>query len=492
VEERETESTMIDRPGHHLSNKPTGASELARDEGGAIVVMGIFMATTLVACIWYVVGIGEAAVYRERMQDAADATAFVSAVYHARGMNMIAMINIIMASFMAVLIALKILYIIVLVVDMIATALCGVGFVPACAVPPPAKTIENAIQQAIPKVEKTVHKILPAMSTAERALAIIAPWAGSFVSITHASSYAPTVMMGGAVSVSMVPGAAIGSERIGLPVEELPFSAFCGKAGTAVTNFVFMWTPEIWQTISGVMMDLITSSFPIYFCGGGPDPNVELNAITQGLAVCNYIYPPVPPNNPMSILCKGLVLKEASGLGEKESDKYGEEKENTPKTFYEEAQAGDDYFMVYSMVLGDTARPLSADSGVKLASLGGGGASEADRFSETVGFARAEFYYDGTGGWILYSVDSLWKMRWRARLRRFRLPTPDIGQPILQKGIPDGVPGVPTKYKGKGLEKLNPFSDAGIGGRIVRAVSAQPDVWIDEQVGGMTDDYIVH
>ena len=45
---------------------------------------------------------------------------------------------------------------------------------------------------------------------------------------------------------------------------------------------------------------------------------------------------------------------------------------------------------------------------------------------EKVGFAEAEFYYDQTTPgqlqWADYKDDALWKLRWRARLRRFRLP----------------------------------------------------------------------
>ncbi len=52
---------------------------------------------------------GDAIVFRERMQDAADATAFEDAVWHrARGMNAIAMLNIVMALVLAVLVALRV------------------------------------------------------------------------------------------------------------------------------------------------------------------------------------------------------------------------------------------------------------------------------------------------------------------------------------------------------------------------------------------------
>ena len=46
------------------------------------------------------------------MQEAADATAFSAAVLHARGMNLLVMINLIMACVLAVRVALKVAYIV--------------------------------------------------------------------------------------------------------------------------------------------------------------------------------------------------------------------------------------------------------------------------------------------------------------------------------------------------------------------------------------------
>src|SRR5690606_12166406 len=82
---------------------------LHRDEQGAIMLLGVFMAIFLTAMVWYVVGIGDALLYRERMQDAADAAAFSAAVTHARGMNLLVLINMVMAALLAVLVALKLI-----------------------------------------------------------------------------------------------------------------------------------------------------------------------------------------------------------------------------------------------------------------------------------------------------------------------------------------------------------------------------------------------
>src|SRR5512141_1580740 len=107
-----------------MSTDARGTRGLMGDRRGAVLMAAVFMAVFLVGCLWYLVGIGDAAIYREKMQDGSDAVAFASAVYHARGMNIIAILNLIMAAALAVLIALKIAEIIAFTVAAIAAAIC--------------------------------------------------------------------------------------------------------------------------------------------------------------------------------------------------------------------------------------------------------------------------------------------------------------------------------------------------------------------------------
>jgi len=82
-----------------LKTAPTPrARGLVLDQGGATMVMGVFMAVLLVGMIYYVWGVGDAVMHRERMQDASDTAAFSAAVMHARGMNLLALLNMVMAA----------------------------------------------------------------------------------------------------------------------------------------------------------------------------------------------------------------------------------------------------------------------------------------------------------------------------------------------------------------------------------------------------------
>src|SRR4051812_41998505 len=77
------------------------------DQRGAVMVMGIFMCCIIVGALWYVAGIGDAIVLRERSQEIADAGAFSGATLHARGMNLIVLLNLVMACILGIRVALK-------------------------------------------------------------------------------------------------------------------------------------------------------------------------------------------------------------------------------------------------------------------------------------------------------------------------------------------------------------------------------------------------
>jgi len=87
------------------------------------MVLGVFLAMLLVGFLYYLLGVGNTILYRERVQDAADAMAFNGAVMHARGLNIIALINITLAMLMAVWIAMRV----VQVAMVAAIVLCGLN-----------------------------------------------------------------------------------------------------------------------------------------------------------------------------------------------------------------------------------------------------------------------------------------------------------------------------------------------------------------------------
>ncbi len=70
--------------------------ELVSDQRGAVMLTGLFMSCFLIGALWFVVGIGDTVVFRDKMQEAADVGAFSSAALHAKGMNFISLCNLVM------------------------------------------------------------------------------------------------------------------------------------------------------------------------------------------------------------------------------------------------------------------------------------------------------------------------------------------------------------------------------------------------------------
>ncbi len=104
-------------------SRTTARQSLWSDESGATMVLGVFMAAMAVGVLYYLHGVANVVVHRERMQDAADSAAFMSAVVSARCMNILAILNMIMAALAVVGAAMQI------AADIVAGAAVAAGLV---------------------------------------------------------------------------------------------------------------------------------------------------------------------------------------------------------------------------------------------------------------------------------------------------------------------------------------------------------------------------
>lgn len=155
--------------------KPIAESQ--RDERGAILVLGIMLGVFSVAALAYLVNVGYASIWRESAQDAADAVAFESAVWGARGMNVLAAINIFIALTMAVLIAWRL--------AMFALGLLTVASVVLCLFPATASlcaTLAPRLGSATArmaardgKVTQNVYKVIHVLHTGQTVVASAMP-----------------------------------------------------------------------------------------------------------------------------------------------------------------------------------------------------------------------------------------------------------------------------------------------------------------------------
>src|SRR5688572_4624892 len=110
-------------------------AHLGKNQEGAIVLLGLFIAIALVGLLFYLVGIGQVVFRRERMQDAADAVALATAIGHARGMNLLVFINLVMAALVAIVLALKVVELLLTALTLTLTAVSWLLPPAAAAVP---------------------------------------------------------------------------------------------------------------------------------------------------------------------------------------------------------------------------------------------------------------------------------------------------------------------------------------------------------------------
>lgn len=158
----------------------------------------------------------------------------------------------------------------------------------------------------------------------------------------------------------------------------------------------------------GDIVGWIVSSVPSYFCGS--DTQVPVQQVAQ--AACSK-------GNSAAKSAKGKKAKpiancQSNVSGQVQSaattTETADTNKRTPMKVYQAATFGTDYYAVW-------------------------GFAETSAMAGSPWFySEAEIYYDkgfgdftfGFGNVQTWSEDAMWNMRWRARLRRFRTPTPAV------------------------------------------------------------------
>jgi hypothetical protein len=470
-----------------------GASALARlrdESDGAILVVGVVMGTLLVGALWNIVSVGDAIVWRERLQDAADAAAFENAVWNARGMNVIAFLNIIMSAAMAILVALRGLIMIttaLLTALYAATAACAFAWVPTgitqalCALSLYGpRIIQPANQWAIRterRVTPHVERFIGRIQTAQEVVATVAPLIGTKESLLKTT--AEYEMMAVGVSASLFPSNPRGAVAVAVPSQResmarigrgvsLPVSLdgewkLCEKAGEFVPNELLAWLAqagidgEILDMAGGFVRDLaggIAGSLPAVFCGSrSPAEISQLQDVFRSAA-----------RDSCSAADQTGRMVEGSPHTQAQRDEYGRfqdywerqspivvdsngeatshrfnrqacerdeiQRQNQsyqPSRGFKSARvwrytANGDAFMLSWGFSHNNPRHLAGnDRGLTFVE-GGNGAHLLDAQVAALGTAQAEMYHDCEGAWDVCGDDAMWRMRWKARLRRLHDP----------------------------------------------------------------------
>jgi hypothetical protein len=157
---------------------PTTDHDLKRDSRGAIMVLGIVFGALLVGALWHVASVGDAIIWRERAQDAADAGAFENAVWNARGMNVIVAINIIMSLVLMILVIWRTVLLLLTVALVLGAILCVFTLGAGCGFTSAVAQLEVRMLNFDPKLSENIVRILAGMNAAEMAVATATPIVG--------------------------------------------------------------------------------------------------------------------------------------------------------------------------------------------------------------------------------------------------------------------------------------------------------------------------
>ncbi|HEY8428456.1 MAG TPA: hypothetical protein VIL20_08790 [Sandaracinaceae bacterium] len=362
---------------------PEGREErsgLLADQRGATMVMGVFIAMLLVGMIYYVWGIGDAIVFRERMQDASDTAAFSAAVIHARGMNMLALINMVMAALAFVSATLA------TIAAMIGYAAAAAGLVCAgcgpwcgfcCSACPYA--VRHGIEYVradryannVERITKTIARGLHGYAVGIR---YGVPLAAQAKVVSYGTSvYAPVTQLG-----VMAP------LRLQLPAQDDETNWPCNEKVLP------------WVRIAAPAGVLIFGSTSIYMGIGVIAGEADAGRITRNM------------------WCR-------DGFFQRITD--------------DAQDMGNDEYQVQAYMIGDQHLEWT-QKGVAAATWGQD-SSEGQFYTNLakmgrISFAQAEFYYHNDGGFLGLGGDDdwqewLWHMNWRARLRRWRLSATGLG-----------------------------------------------------------------
>jgi hypothetical protein len=361
------------------------------------MLLALFLGLLLVGTLYYVLGVGDAVLYRRVMQDGADAGAFAASVMAAKGMNLHSLLNVVMAIAAGVLLVIRSVEVLLEIVlgilkGLAASVVLAPKALPLIAALSPVETSVEKIGDGVEQFVRVAHDALDvAHHAVQRGYPLLSELRGVDM-MAFQDAYNPPVVAGFVIPVL---GAKLPSGGRGLPVEEGEVGELCDRAAEGLAD----------------RLRNVESKVPkwlLKFLGG-----VVKGALRLGKRrTCDedIVQPP-----------RFVLSTRRDGT---------------------EVWLGHEEFQYRAYAIGHDpggGKWQTGERGVRLAQ--GGAAAGRNRVydSHVIGrlsIAQSEFYFDGAEDKSAW----LWKQRWRARLRRFR---------ISRGWIPSGVLGACAGARGR-------------------------------------------
>jgi hypothetical protein len=435
-------------------------------------VPAIVMGALLTSALFYVAAVGDAIVFRTQLQDAADTTAFTSAVWHAKGMNIIAVINILMSLLLCVIVIFHVLEVICLVIALIP----GVGSI--------AMGVFRTLVNIEERVSRGIGEGLHILKVTQQGVTVVVPYIAAFDAKrtpTAASSVWP-----GSLALLPVPvDRALGQEKTrspergpaALPVQDADFGTLCARATNVipdqVSELINKWGDSVggivgWALRRGLNMTWNALRDPIDTIAEAGDGLLcqPVNHIIAALAervagtVQNDVAdracgreaddheqeardraeaennvpnpdgtrnPPLPP--PTAEEQRASRRRRDRAAGECSANVAGPLSRSTdisvpPAAVWTAAANGNPFLHTWSRVSG-SPRMFNQDS--QLIAMADRGRTPAVTPS-TSAVAMAEYYVDCEDKWSACQDDAMWAPNWTARIRRFRWPQEELAK----------------------------------------------------------------
>ncbi len=217
---------------------------IANDERGAVMIMGLFMALALIGMLWFLFGVGATLAFKEKMQQTADSAAFSAAAVHARDMNLIVAINMVMFILVGVWLVLCVTYTVSEIVSIYMWIAGAVSCLVGCELLPMSEATEDA-KDAVGEMKEAYQGLLdfalPACSLAQDLIAETTDVKGvGFTAAEIAVSQDQQKFEGAGFSADYPDPLAIHNvgKRLGLPIESEKNSALCGHVVNWVLGYV--------------------------------------------------------------------------------------------------------------------------------------------------------------------------------------------------------------------------------------------------------------
>jgi hypothetical protein len=397
---------------------------LLADDRGAIMVMAIFMSIVLVGALWYIAGVGDSIVYRERMQEAADSVAFTAATIQARGMNVIVLINLLMAAILAIRVAINMLKFLCMILGPLFTAL---GVIPGLEWMEPIGDALDEFGAFLTELDAEttgpIDDALQGLHKGWQAVRDTTPELAEAGALEMEEKYSPLIDLAGSLPAA---GKSLPTDAGKLPIEDGTLNKLCDEAGNAIggiTAHLMGGSAKLAKGLDGPL-DALINADPAYFC---QLPGMTSQAPDATGSTCNDAESQTSSDADAGAqakkACDDASSGSASGAGTALSG---------PGSAYTPAQIrqstpwwnGIGEAQIASLLTTSSRGIAFANHDPKLVKIASVGKVEMPSptvaSGQTAAWAQAEFFYDAPGAWRDLEEDAMWNFYWRARFRLTR------------------------------------------------------------------------